>query len=174
MNIVVGSDPVPSYVLCALALWRSASLPPWSLTHPLPRWIYLGEVLSGPVVQAMQGGLKRIELKAEQYNICCVVCGDPQPQGREALPASSSLDEHPAVLHWHRVQAHAVTHQSVQGPAIWPVLPLFPPCARISNAQGSSGIVDNIPFAHGAAIQRASPLGPGRALTLPCGWNNAG
>ena len=26
---------------------------------------------------------------------------------------------------------------------------------------------------HGAAIQRASPLGPGRALTLPCGWNNA-
>ena len=27
---------------------------------------------------------------------------------------------------------------------------------------------------HGAAIQRASPLGPGRALTLPCGWNNAG
>ena len=27
---------------------------------------------------------------------------------------------------------------------------------------------------HGAAIQRTSPLGPGRALTLPCGWNNAG
>ena len=27
---------------------------------------------------------------------------------------------------------------------------------------------------HGAPIQRASPLGPGRALTLPCGWNNAG
>ena len=27
---------------------------------------------------------------------------------------------------------------------------------------------------HGAAIQSASPLGPGRALTLPCGWNNAG
>ena len=27
---------------------------------------------------------------------------------------------------------------------------------------------------HGAAIQRASPLGPGRALTLSCGWNNAG
>ena len=27
---------------------------------------------------------------------------------------------------------------------------------------------------HGAAIQRAPPLGPGRALTLPCGWNNAG
>ena len=27
---------------------------------------------------------------------------------------------------------------------------------------------------HDAAIQRASPLGPGRALTLPCGWNNAG
>ena len=27
---------------------------------------------------------------------------------------------------------------------------------------------------HGAAIQRASPLRPGRALTLPCGWNNAG
>ena len=26
---------------------------------------------------------------------------------------------------------------------------------------------------HGAAIQIASPLGPGRALTLPCGWNNA-
>ena len=26
----------------------------------------------------------------------------------------------------------------------------------------------------GAAIQRASPLGLGRALTLPCGWNNAG
>ena len=27
---------------------------------------------------------------------------------------------------------------------------------------------------YGAATQRASPLGPGRALTLPCGWNNAG
>ena len=27
---------------------------------------------------------------------------------------------------------------------------------------------------HGAATQSASPLGPGRALTLPCGWNNAG
>ena len=27
---------------------------------------------------------------------------------------------------------------------------------------------------HGAAIQRASPLGPDRALTLPCRWNNAG
>ena len=27
---------------------------------------------------------------------------------------------------------------------------------------------------HGAAIQSASPLGPGRALTLPCGWNIAG
>ena len=27
---------------------------------------------------------------------------------------------------------------------------------------------------HGAAIQRPLPLGPGRALTLPCGWNNAG
>ena len=27
---------------------------------------------------------------------------------------------------------------------------------------------------HGAAIHRASPLGPGRTLTLPCGWNNAG
>ena len=27
---------------------------------------------------------------------------------------------------------------------------------------------------HGSAIQSASPLGPGRALTLPCGWNNAG
>ena len=27
---------------------------------------------------------------------------------------------------------------------------------------------------HGAAIQSASPLGTGRALTLPCGWNNAG
>ena len=27
---------------------------------------------------------------------------------------------------------------------------------------------------YGAAIQSASPLGPGRALTLPCGWNNAG
>ena len=27
---------------------------------------------------------------------------------------------------------------------------------------------------HGAAIQNASPPGPGRALTLPCGWNNAG
>ena len=26
---------------------------------------------------------------------------------------------------------------------------------------------------YGAAIQRASPLGPGRALTLPRGWNNA-
>ena len=26
---------------------------------------------------------------------------------------------------------------------------------------------------YGAAIQRASPLGPGRALTLPCGWNIA-
>ena len=26
----------------------------------------------------------------------------------------------------------------------------------------------------GAPIQRASPLGPGRALTFPCGWNNAG
>ena len=25
---------------------------------------------------------------------------------------------------------------------------------------------------HGAAIRSASPLGPGRALTLPCGWNN--
>ena len=25
---------------------------------------------------------------------------------------------------------------------------------------------------HGAAIQSASPLGPGRAPTLPCGWNN--
>ena len=28
---------------------------------------------------------------------------------------------------------------------------------------------------YGAAIYiRAPPLGPGRALTLPCGWNNAG
>ena len=27
---------------------------------------------------------------------------------------------------------------------------------------------------YGAAIPRAPPLGPGRALTLPCGWNNAG
>ena len=27
---------------------------------------------------------------------------------------------------------------------------------------------------HGAATQRASPLGSGRTLTLPCGWNNAG
>ena len=27
---------------------------------------------------------------------------------------------------------------------------------------------------HGAATQSASPLGPSRALTLPCGWNNAG
>ena len=26
----------------------------------------------------------------------------------------------------------------------------------------------------GAVIPRAPPLGPGRALTLPCGWNNAG
>ena len=26
---------------------------------------------------------------------------------------------------------------------------------------------------YGAAIQRDSPLGPGRALTLPCGWNIA-
>ena len=27
---------------------------------------------------------------------------------------------------------------------------------------------------HGAATQRVPPIGPGRALTLPCGWNNAG
>ena len=27
---------------------------------------------------------------------------------------------------------------------------------------------------YGAVIPRAPPLGPGRALTLPCGWNNAG
>ena len=27
---------------------------------------------------------------------------------------------------------------------------------------------------HGATTQRAPPLGPGRALALPCGWNNAG
>ena len=30
---------------------------------------------------------------------------------------------------------------------VGPVLRLFPPCARISNAQGSSGVVDNIPLA---------------------------
>ena len=29
----------------------------------------------------------------------------------------------------------------------WPVLRLFPPCALISHAQGSSGVVDNMPFA---------------------------
>ena len=27
---------------------------------------------------------------------------------------------------------------------------------------------------YGAATLRAPPLGPGRGLTLPCGWNNAG
>ena len=29
----------------------------------------------------------------------------------------------------------------------WPVLRVFPPCALISHAQGSSGVVDNMPFA---------------------------
>ena len=28
-----------------------------------------------------------------------------------------------------------------------PVLRLFPPCALVSHAQGSSGVVDNMPFA---------------------------
>ena len=27
---------------------------------------------------------------------------------------------------------------------------------------------------YGAATLRPPPLGPGRSLTLPCGWNNAG
>ena len=27
---------------------------------------------------------------------------------------------------------------------------------------------------HGAAMQRAAPLGPGMRLSLPCGWDNAG
>ena len=36
------------------------------------------------------------------------------------------------------------------------------------------GLARRACWLHGAAIQSASPLGPGRALTLPCGWNNAG
>ena len=29
---------------------------------------------------------------------------------------------------------------------VWPVLRLFPPCALVLHAQGSSGVVDNMPF----------------------------
>ena len=35
----------------------------------------------------------------------------------------------------------------MSGRHYWPVLRLFPPCALLSHAQGSSGAVDNMPFA---------------------------
>ena len=52
-------------------------------------------------------------------------------------------------------------------------LRLFPPCASITPRRDR--VVSLPPWRlYGAAIQRASPLGPGRALTLPCGWNIEG
>ena len=61
-------------------------------------------------------------------------------------------------------------------PMLGPVqssLRVFPLCAFISHAQGSSGAIAAMPFVwRGRA--KAPPLGPGRALTLFCGWDNAG
>ena len=37
--------------------------------------------------------------------------------------------------------------EKAEGIDVWPVLRLFPPCALVSHAQGSSGVVDNMPFA---------------------------
>ena len=76
----------------------------------------------------------------------------------------------------HHVRAHAAEALGVrpagagrQGPSCAYSLPIHPVHTRRDR-------VASLPPCrlHGAAIQRASPLGPGRALTLPCGWNNAG
>ena len=54
--------------------------------------------------------------------------------------------------------------ESFEGPS-----PIPSPCTH-----GSSGIVATVPLVWRGQNQVAPPLGPGRALTLPCGWNNAG
>ena len=50
-----------------------------------------------------------------------------------------------------------------------PVLRVFPPCALLSHAQGSSGVVDNMPFAwrgHTKSLTTRARPSPDRAMWL--------
>ena len=60
---------------------------------------------------------------------------------------------------------------NVSGSQAEPVLRLFPPLRSISHAQRSSGAIATVPFVW-CGRTKSLPLGPGPALTLPCGWNN--
>ena len=77
-------------------------------------------------------------------------------------PIDKSFDSSRRISAWVFLQ-----HVDTQGPAHLARPSLIPSlCTHFARA----GIEWRL---HGAAIQSASPLGPGRALTLPCGWNNA-
>ena len=61
-----------------------------------------------------------------------------------------TLEASPDGVHWQRIVNKTGPIQDcsrVFFNPFRPVLRLFPPCALISHAQGSSGVVDNMPFA---------------------------
>ena len=74
-------------------------------------------------------------------------------------------------LHWRHVYTAKIleAHGSHDGPSFAYSLPVHYFHTRRDRVASLTTC-----RLHGAAIRRASPLGPGRALTSPRGWNTAG
>ena len=67
---------------------------------------------------------------------------------------------------WHG-EGHGEALPNIRGGAVFR---LFPPCALISHAQGSSSVVDNMPFTWRGHTKRLTTRAR-PSPDLPCGWN---
>ena len=117
----------------------------WYRTHPDD--IFLLEVtMSPPLPHRRRRSVQMVRMVPDGAHECawCAAAGSGE-HGRHR----GAADEHQqGRRHFHDVARHAV-HYGLR-PALRrlrPVLRLFPPCAPISHAQGSSGVVENMPFA---------------------------
>ena len=93
----------------------------------------------------------------------------PRPSLAIIVPCRAQFLCDACLKYWRAVEMVTCEHGCLAGPSFAYSLPMHPVHTRRDR-------VASLPpcCLHGAAIQSASPLGPGRALTLPCGWNNAG
>ena len=113
-----------------------------------------------------------------------LLCPHLRRRGSTSAPGPSVTTSHPALdcsavrrARWRMRRRRRLTPASSTRVARTTgrpyVLRVFPLCALVPRVQGSSGAVSTVQFVwRGHA--KTPPLGPGRGLTLPCGWNNAG
>ena len=91
---------------------------------------------TGPVQAASASGFYQTLLENRRW-----WAAELAAEGMHALslPSPASTNGTQLVTQFH--------HNIIQGMITWPVFRLFPPCALVSHAQGSSGVVDTMPFA---------------------------